>query len=175
MSILTTADLRANSRIDPHDRNPYAPCWHWLGAKSNGYPSIWTLDYDRVEKRTMRGVRAVVSISRGRGLGKSIAYRTCSSACCVNPSHHATANSRSEMMSAVARLGRYKDLGKPNRIENLRKAWAMSGHELTPPDVVRACRAADDLVSNATLARQFGMHQSTVRLIRRGMSHKGVA
>jgi hypothetical protein len=171
----TNADLRANSRIDPLDRNPYSPCWHWLGSTcGQGTPRLWTFDHDRGEKRSMSGPKAVFNISRKKGTGDGLAYRTCMSRGCVNPEHHAWAKDKAEIGAAIRADGRRKGTSVEQRRANVKKAWAATGLELTDRTIVIACRAAGPDVSHVELAARFGIHRSTVSMIRRGRSHREV-
>lgn len=171
--MLTPADLRARSRIDPLDANPYDPCWHWLGAKAtDGVPRIWTVDHDRIEKRTMSGPKAVWNIAKGKGTGDRLAYRTCVACDCVNPTHHALATDKAEIGAHIARTGSRKGTAIPQRRANAIKAREAAGIATTPREIVLAAWAW--IGSNVAFAKLHGICHTTVSRIRRGESHKQV-
>jgi hypothetical protein len=170
----TVQALRARSTVDPYDRNPYDPCWHWTGAKAvDGTPRMWTVDHDRAEKRSISGPKAVWNISRGRGTGQYFAYRTCVACDCVNPSHHALAASKAEIGAHIKRMGSRKGTAVPQRRENAKLAHAARGIVPVSPEVVRAARAW--VGTNVAFAELHGISHTTVSRIRRGDSHRGVA
>jgi hypothetical protein len=171
MSMLTKDDLRRHSRIDPLDRNPYDPCWLWQGAKAtDGTPRIWTLDYERIEKRCMSGPKAVWNIAHGRGTGDKLTYRTCVNCDCVNPTHHALAADKAEIGAHIAKVGVRKGTALAQRRANIRIAHAANGIQPTPTEIVLAAREWTG--TNMEFARLHGMCHTTVSRIRRGESHR---
>jgi hypothetical protein len=173
--ITTTAHLRARSTIDPYDRNPYDPCWHWTGAKAtDGTPRIWTFDHERGDKRCMSGPKAVWNISRGAAPIGKLVYRKCVVCDCVNPGHLVLAASRTEIGANVAKVGSRKGTSVEQRRANVRKAWAARGITVTPTEIVLACRAAPKETSNIELAREHNICHTTVSQIRLGLSHKTI-
>jgi hypothetical protein len=129
--IACSADLKARSTIDPLDRNPYDPCWHWTGSKAqDGVPRIWALDHDIVEKHSMSGPKAVWNISRSKGTGDRLAYRTCCSTDCVNPGHIALAKDKAEIGAHIAAIGHRKGKRLVQRMAALKRAWAQRGLEI---------------------------------------------
>lgn len=173
--IFTIEDLRERSTIDPLDRNPYDPCWHFTGSKSRDKtPRIHTLDHDRIEKRVMSGPKAVWNIAKGEGPGDKLVYRTCCCHDCVNPWHHALANDKAEIGAYIAQAGFRKGTAIESRRANARKGWAAQGITPASPAVVLACRAAPASVTSTALGLLHGLDRTTVSAIRRLKSHKHV-
>lgn len=174
--IAKVADLKARSRIDPLDRDPYTPCWHWLGGKTtDGTPRIHCFDHDRGEKRTMTGPRAVWNIAKGTGPGRQLVYRCCFQMDCVQPEHLRLAASRAEIGAAMRAVGNRKGTHVEARRRNILRAIEAHGVKPTPEEIVLACRAAPRAVSNVELARVHGIAHTTVSRIRRGETRRGVA
>lgn len=173
--VASTSDLRARSRIDPLDRNPYDPCWHWLGALStDGVPRIWTVDLDSGDKTALSGPKAVHYIATGKPLQGRLAFRKCGSRDCVNPGHHSTAACRAEIGAFVAAAGWRKGTHVEKRRANVRKAWAAQNTKVTPPEIVLAIRQAPEIVSCRELAALFGLNPKLASAIRRGKTRQGV-
>lgn len=167
--VLKREDLLARSRVDPHDPNPYCPCWHWLGGASDGIPRIFTFDHDFGEKRGMSGPRAVYNIVYGRGPGSQIAYRTCTSAMCVQPGHVALAATRREASAAIAKLGKMRtERATRARRQSIRHAHAARGIDLIPDRIVLACREAPSTMKQSEIARMLGIARQSVAAIRNG-------
>ena len=174
--IATTKCLQARSVMDPHDRNPYDPCWHWRGALStDGTPRIWTVDLDRGIKTALSGPKAVHYIATGRPLQGLLAFRTCGSRQCVNPGHHATAASKAEIGAFIAAAGWRKGTHVEKRRANVALAHAANGIKPTPAPIVAAIRQAPSTVTNGELCALFGLSPQTASAIRLGKSRAGVA
>jgi hypothetical protein len=168
--VLTIQDLRDRSRVD------LGGCWHWLGAKSSeGSPRIYTLDYERKEKRSMSGAKAVWNIAQGMAPTPGfLAFRRCCTTDCVNPVHVALARNKAEIGLHTARAGVRKGTQMEQRRANISKAHAANGCVLTPIEIVRAIRAADKSVTGVALAAQYGISDRTVSRIRRHESHRNI-
>ena len=168
--VLTIQDLRARSKVD------VGGCWHWLGAKStDGAPRIYTLDYERKEKRSMSGAKAVWNIAQCCAPTPGfLAFRRCMITDCVNPVHIGLARDKAEIGVHTARTGKRKGTQLEQRRANLAKAHAANGNAPTPTEVVRAIRAADKSITGLALAEKFGICNRTVSRIRRGQSHRDV-
>jgi hypothetical protein len=164
--------LRARSRIDPLDRNPYDPCWHWLGAMNSGSPRIWTLDYDSGEKRCMCGGRAVWSISRGKSPGEMLVYRKCFVMDCVNPGHLALAKDKAEIGRKIAELGVRKGRHVAARRVCAAKGRQAQGIIDTPIEIVRAIREADKSRTHTSVGLEYGVAHQVVSNIRRGLTRR---
>ena len=167
--ILRIGDLYARS-----ERRPGSNCWHWLHAMSSDgvSPRIWTLDHDRTEKRVMSGPRATWNIAHGRGLGDRLAYMHCCNSRCVNPQHVRTAADKAEIGAHIAANGKRKGTSVEQRAANARKGWAARGITVTPPEIVRAVRAASG--TNVAIGVRFGIAHQVVSRIRRSDSHRAV-
>lgn len=166
--VTKVADLRARSIIDPQ-----TGCWHWQGAKSAGVPRIHTFDHELGEKRSMSGPKAVWNIAHGEAPGPAfLVFRRCVCSDCVNPVHMARALSKAEIGRHVGLTNARKGTSLPQRQANIRKAWEATGITVTPPEVVRAIRAAGKEQTSTSLAAVHGIAHQTVSLIRRGQSHK---
>ena len=173
--IATTADLLRRSVMDPHDRNPYDPCWHWRGALStDGTPRIWTVDIDRGIKTTLSGPRAVHYIATGRPLQDLLAFRKCGSTDCVNPGHHATAKDKAEIGAFIAAAGWRKGTHVEQRRANVKLAHAACGVAPTPEPIVLAIRQAPDIVTSTELGALFGLSPQATSAIRRGHRRREV-
>jgi hypothetical protein len=170
--ILRVQDLHARSvRVEG------SKCWIWRGAYASDKvsPRIWTLDYDRGEKRTLSGPRAVLSISSGAPIGDKLAFMACCNSKCVNPEHVRVAASKAEIGAHYSAAGKRKGTHYEQRLAAVRKAQAARGLVPTPESVVRVIRAAGAEVSTRALARAHGIAEQTACRIRLGQSHRGVA
>jgi len=165
MSILTIEDLKSRSV-----RDPVTHCWHWQGAFSAGNPRIWTLDHERIEKRSMSGPKAVWNIAHGKPPMDRLVFRACGCKECVNPAHLKTAKDKAEIGEHIRRAGFRKGTATEARRANALKAIEAMGIVPTAPDVVIAVRAATG--TGIAIAAQFGLSHQTVSKIRRGESHK---
>ncbi len=169
-AVLTVQALYARCIEDP-----VTGCWHWRGGMGTGRPSLWTLDYGRVEKRTMQGTLAVWHIAHhapppaGR-----IVYRACCVFDCMKPAHLALARDRKEIGAAIRRAGSLVGKSRDAKLASLTKARAAAGIESTPAEIVRCIRATDPSVTTTALARQHGMAISAVSSIRLGRSRQDV-
>ena len=161
--VLTIADLRARSRVDP-----ITHCWHWQGGSDRGRPKIHTLDLARGEKRTIGGPSAVWNIAHGAVPPGAIPYRRCVCTDCVNPTHLGLARSRAELGAHIARSGVWRN---PQHLEarmvGLRAAFAVTGKGPTPPEVLRQVVEAPLSESNRALARRLGLTEQLVSKHRR--------
>jgi hypothetical protein len=166
---LTIADVRQNCRIDPASH-----CWHWLGAKStDGTPRVWTVDHERIEKRTMSGPKGLWNIAHGEAPRRGwLVYRSCVCADCMNPAHLAQAASKRDIFTHIARSGRWKGTCMEQRRANARLAQQASGAIPTAASIVLAIRAAGLQVTNQALATAHGISHTTVSRIRLGKSHR---
>lgn len=149
-------------------------CWHWMGAKSkDGTPRIYTLDYDRSEKRLMSCANAVWHISQNRGLGDLVAYRTCATRDCVNPEHVSVAKSHTEMIAAMAKMGRYKtDKGKAQRLRVIRQIRGMNGFEPMTDEIVM--HVLESPLTGIELSKQLGFSTNAIYRIRRGETYRHI-
>lgn len=169
MSILTVTHLRSRSKPGK------GGCWHWQGAKSqDGTPRIWTLDYERADKRCISGPKAVFFIAQRCGLNGRIAYRGCFTTDCVNPDHIRTAADKAEIGAALARVGIRKGTAIEQRRANVAKAQAAKGIKPTERAIVLAIRQAPTSVTGRALAAEHGIDHRTVSRIRRNQSHREV-
>jgi hypothetical protein len=166
--ILTVSDLRARCVIDPASQ-----CWIWQGGTSRNTPSVYTLDYLRAEKTALPGPRAAWYIANQRPAlpGWIMARGMKCHSLCMCPAHVRVYSSRTELRTAEGLSGRHKGIVSEARKASLRRAWAV-GNGVTPPDVVAAIQAADATVQGRTLARLYGVSDSTVSNIRSGKLHK---
>lgn len=168
----TVADLRARCDIDLRMH-----CWLWRGAvhSRSGLPILHTFDHARGEKRTMSGPVAAWNIghqaapARGR-----IVFRACCQTLCLNPAHLREARSRAEIGEHIRRSGVRKGLHLEARRESLKLAHQALGRTLTPPDIVRAIRAAPAGTTGRALAALHRLSRSCVSRIRRGETHREV-
>lgn len=168
MSILTVADLKANSRHDPATQ-----CWHWLRGKTvDGYPAMHTLCHRTLEKRTMVGTKGVWNIAHGLIPQGAIVYRLCGCRDCVQPAHMALAYTRAEVGRATRRSGHLKGTHLEVRRAALVLAHQAQDKLLVPDDVVRQIRAST--ASLNALCTQLGLPRSTVCNIRSGRRRAGV-
>lgn len=166
-SVLKTSDLYANS-----ERKTGSNCWFWLGAKGvDKAPRIWTLDYDRSEKRCMSGAKAVWYISQCCALDGRIAYRKCFRVDCVNPDHIGIVADKKELGKVMAAAGRHKsEAGVAARRRAVRIAHEKAGTKVTPPDVVQLIRTSP--LTGVALSSLLGISQQNISRIRCGHSHK---
>lgn len=170
MSITSIADLRERSARSPADH-----CWHWLGARSSdGTPRMHVFDYDRGEKRSMSGPKAVFFLAFEKPLKGRLAYRGCFCTDCVNPAHIRTATTKAEIGVKLAALGIRKGVGVEQRRVNLSKAHAATGCIPTERAIVLAIRQAPASVTGEALSRLHGISRQTVSRIRRHESHREI-
>ncbi len=172
MSTLTISDLRAKSKIDPQPGG----CWHWQGARSkiDGLPRIWTLDYERMEKRVISGPKAIWNIAHG-AKPNGIVYRRCGCADCVNPVHIGIARDMKEIGAHISRSGRRKGTNMEQRRAAAAKGRAAQGQRVIPDAVVIAIRNAPASVTSAELAALHKIDHSHTCRIRRGTARAMVA
>jgi hypothetical protein len=169
--VLTVADLYSRCEVDR-----ITGCWHWKGAvSSDGCPRIWTLDYRRVEKRSMSGPLAVWNIAhKAAPTDGFLVFRRCQTTDCCCPVHLGLARSKAEIGTHVKRMGNRKGTCLPQRRANIAKAIEALGIKVTPSHVVQAIRLAGPEVSNIQLAEEHGIKHTTVSKIRRGDRHAEV-
>lgn len=165
----TVADVKANCDVDP-----VTGCWHWKGAKAlDGTPRMWAVDYEMLVKRSMSGPKAMWGIAHGEAPRKGwLVFRSCVCRDCLNPVHLSQARDKKEIGEHIARSGRRKGNSVEQRRASVRLAWAAAGVTPTPPEIVRAIRAADQSTTNKALGLQFGISCTTVGRIRLGQSHR---
>jgi hypothetical protein len=168
MSFTTVADLRRASVVTE------SGCWAWQGAMGAGNPRIHALDYDRCEKGTLSGPKAVYFIAFRAPLRGRLAYRCCFRPDCVNPDHIRTAADKAEIGRALSASGMLKGTAMDARRRNAARANAARGVVPTPDAVVLALRAAPASVTNIALAQLHGMDHRTASRIRLGKSRLGV-
>ena len=164
-------DLRRKSVIDPQPNG----CWHWQGAKScvDGTPRIWTLDYERLEKRVISGPKAVWMISH-EAKPNGMVYRRCGCIDCVNPVHHSVARDLAEIGVHISRSGRRKGTHMEQRRAAAANGRAAQGQRVIPDSVVIEIRNADASITSAELAAVHKVDHSHVCEIRRGVARAGV-
>lgn len=170
MSVLTVEDLRARCNKDPHG------CWLWKGATaSDGTPRIHTLDHARLVKRTMSGPMAAWNIAYDAAPRPGcLVMRGCGTRLCLNPAHLREMRSKKAIGEHIRLAGWRVGTALEQRRENIKLAHAANGIRVTPPEVVRAIRQADKIITGEELAALHGIARQTVSLIRLGKSHKGV-
>ena len=171
MTLLTIADVRAKCIVN-HDTG----CWMWQGASAaDGTPVLHTIDYERKEKRTMSGPKAMWNIAFGEAprIGWLV-HRRCVNVKCLCPVHLGQVRNRAELGRHIALSGKRKGNSIEARRANLVLALAGSGIKPTSPEIVRACRAAGPEVTGASLAALYGIAQQVVSRIRSGRSHRGI-
>lgn len=170
MTCITVTNLKNRS-----ERREGSACWHWLGATAkDGTPRIYTVDYDRAEKRPMSGPKAVFFIAQRCPLNGRLAYRSCFTAGCVNPDHIRTAATKGEIGRAVIAAGSRKGTHTEQRRANIAYAHQASGCLPTPRAVVLAIREAPKSVTGRQLAELHNISHQTVSRIRRNESHREV-
>lgn len=167
--VATIDDLRVRSIVDAVTR-----CWHWQGAMSTGTPRIWAFDHAIGDKRAMSGSEAVWNIAHGESPKPMLVFRSCFCADCVNPVHHRKARNKAEIGLALRNAGVRKGTHVEQRRAAVLQAQIASGCVPTAPEIVRAVRAAPEIVSGRELAALFGLSQQTVSRMRRGESHRSV-
>lgn len=155
--------IRSHCTIDPQTH-----CWNWLGAKSStGSPRVWAIDLRRMEKRCMEGPLALWMVAHGEP-PNGIPFRRCLNRSCMNPAHLHRANNRADLTRILAATGMFRT---PKNIAvrqaNAAIARAKSGMVDTPDDVVRQIRSSDPSRTGLSLAREFGLSETTVQRIRR--------
>ena len=168
MSILTVADLKANSRHDPATQ-----CWHWLRETCDGYPAMHTLCHRTLEKRTMVGTKGIWNIAHGLIPQGAIVYRLCGCRDCVQPAHMALAYTRAEVGRATRRSGHLKGTHLEVRRAAIALAHQAQQMLLVPDDVVRQIRTST--LSLTQLCEKLDLPRSTVCNIRSGRRRAGVA
>lgn len=165
-------DLKARCIVDA-----VTHCWLWQGGTTgDGSPKLHTLDYDRLEKRTMPGTRAAWSIAFGKAPRPGcIVFRACLHRLCLNPAHLREGKSKAELGQHIRRSGAWKGTYIAQRTASARKASLAAGTIPTPEAVVRAIRQEPRTTMNVTLAERYGIAHQTVSRIRRGQSRKDVS
>lgn len=167
--VSTLEQLRERCTIDPVTR-----CWLWTGATSRNSPRLHSWDYAKGEKRAMPGTRAVWGIAHAEEPPRYV-FRGCHTALCLNPAHLRRASTRAELGRHLALSGKLKGTHLEARRACQKLAVVAAGIRVTPPEVVRAMRAAPPEVTHRALARQYGVSAQAVSAIRRGIRHRDVA
>jgi hypothetical protein len=155
--------------------DPVTHCWQWQGAFSAGEPRLWAFDHALGDKRVMTGPAAAWNIAHDAPVprGKMV-FRGCMNRVCLNPAHLRLARSLAEVGEHQRRAGTRK--GRPRTPAQAAANQRMRdarGLPQTPPEIVRAIRAAPAGITNVALAAQHGVAHQTVSRIRRGESHRG--
>ena len=165
-------DLRARCDVDPVSR-----CWIWRGCvDETGYPRIHAFDPAAGEKRSMAGARAAWCIAHGEApLPGYYVYRSCGNRRCLNPVHLRQVRDRAEAGKLIKARGSMKGTRSyEDTIRAARKGWATQGIVVTPPEIVRAIRAAPRDVTGVALSRMHGISEQRVSAIRTGKSHRWI-
>ena len=171
MTLLTIDDVRARCIV-----NNDTGCWIWQGSlATDGTPRMHTIDYERNEKRTMSGPKAMWNIAYGEAPRTGwLVYRRCVNVKCLCPVHLGQTRNRVDLGRHIALNGKRKGNSIEARRANQRLAMAGKGIKPTMPEIVRACRAAGPEVTGAFLAALYGIAPQTVSRIRRGESHRDI-
>jgi hypothetical protein len=111
-------------------------CWKWLRALDD-----WGYGVVRWQGRKEKAHRVSYRLAKGTIPEGMCVCHSCDSPACVNPGH--------------LWLGRCQD----NSLDASRKGRL--SHTLTPEEVIY-CRRLSGIVSQQTLARRFGVTQSTI-------------
>lgn len=135
------------SRVD--DSGGADACWPWTGRlRADGYGIAI-----KVEDRTDRPHRHALRLSLGRPIGRGLhAMHSCDNPPCCNPKHLREGTTQQNTQEAVAR-------GRMQRGEE------RSQHVLSVEEVRDIRRSP---LSSREAAVAFGVHDGTVRKIRRG-------
>jgi hypothetical protein len=171
--MLTVQQLKARCIVDPATH-----CWLWQGACSvvDGTPRLYTFDHARGEKRTISGPLGAWNIAhQAAPLPGYYVFRACGHRLCLNPAHLREMRDQAQIGRHIAASGRRKGIRSEACRAAAAKGRAARGIVDTPPEVVRAIRAAPADVTGRALAKLHGLNPSTVSSIRRGLSHRDMA
>jgi hypothetical protein len=168
MSFTTVADLRRASV--PTESG----CWSWQRAMGCNSPRIHAFDYDRGEKSSLSGPKAVYFIAFRAPLRGRLAYRCCFRTDCVNPDHIRTAVDKAEIGRALSASGVLKGSSMDARRRNVERAHAARGITPTPAAIVLAVRAEPSTTTNVALASRLGIDHRTLSRIRLGKARVNV-
>mgnify|MGYP000031032974 CR=1 FL=1 len=173
MSMLTIADLRRHSTVDEA-----TGCWHYKPPRSGTVGKelrIYTIDYDRNEKRVISGPKSVWYIAHQQPLRGHKAMHSCQSHDCVNPVHVRRALNFAEIGLHVARSGKRRNVARtPAQLAHCAEMRRLTGRTDTPPDVVRRIRSAPKEVTGRALAAETGLSPQSISRIRNGRYYKDV-
>lgn len=175
--IRTVADIRARSKVDP-----VSHCWVWQHAMARGRghetdtPVMHVFDPRVNDKRVLSGPLAtwIVAFGWAPPAGRYV-WRCCGNTRCVNPAH-LRCGTRVDLGEHMARSGRLKGLAldAKRKCVKLAQAAYAAKHGITPtsPEIVLKVRAAPAGTKGADLARRFGLSETVVSRIRRGLTHR---
>lgn len=167
----SAADIRERCVVDQ-----VTHCWQWTGGMSCDHtPRVYAFDHARCEKRSMSGPLGAWNIAFGAAPrpGHFVA-RSCGNKLCLNPVHLREFASQAEIGRQIRLSGRRKATNMDARRANQRLAARAAGNDPTPPEIVRAIRAAPATVTARELALLHGIAHQTASRIRRGDSHRDV-
>lgn len=168
--IRTIADIRERCKVDP-----VSLCWVWQGATSGGQPKMHVYCHEHGDKRTQQGTRAAWTLAHGTPPpAGALVFRRCGNPLCLNPVHLGLARSLADIGLHVRRSGKLLGSAVDARRANAARGRAAQGIVDTPPEIVRAIRAAGHEVTGRALSRQFGVTESTVSKIRLGLTYREV-
>lgn len=134
-------------------------CWIWQAGKSHGTPAL------RHEGRIIQVRRYIFQYLQGKNSTGRYVTMCCDNLACVNP-EHIVAQTRKQLQQRTARRTQY---GK-SRTRNMKIARAKQEASALTWERVREIRAMEG--SSRSVARELGMHFSTVHLIRMGVTWK---
>lgn len=140
--------LPVKPRFDRHVRKTEG-CWEWIGSKSHGYGQM------SVSGRPMRASRVSYMLHRGAIPEGLHVLHKCDNTACVRPDHLFLGTHADNMADAVAK-GR------------IRSGERAPGAKLTAAGVLEIRRRLSEGARQATIAREFGIHQATVSSIGTG-------
>ena len=170
--IRSSHDLRQRCDIDP-----VSLCWIWRGCvDETGYPRIHAFDPSVGEKRSMAGARAAWCIARREAPPPGhYVYRCCGNRLCLSPGHLRLIKDRAEGGELIRKRGSQRGIRSYEAtIAAAKKGWAKQGITVTPPEIVRAIRAAPPEITGRALAQMHGVSEQRVSAIRRGKSHRWI-
>lgn len=137
-------------------------CWNWLGAvTSSGYGSFY------YEGKSVTAHRAAAHFTYGTPInapknksGDGFLLHACDNRRCCNPKHLHVGSYRSNQLEAYERKRRFAFTGASHANAKLTNKEA---------SVIRVRSALGE--SSTKLAKEFGVSQRTISLIRRGISY----
>lgn len=161
------------------------PCWLWIGAQHHGYGSV------RNHYKDERAHRVAYELEYGIDPGGNLVCHKCDVKLCVRGSHLYLGDHRTNALDASARgqmkkgdqhpwhlrpelLKRGDENGSRTHPERLARGSAAYGAKLTEVDIPVIRGLAASGVSCLDIARQLGVHKTTIYYVLSGKTWRHV-
>lgn len=133
-------------------------CWEWTGAMQSNAPTPM-INYNR----KVQPVRRALAEKMGKSIKGKLVTCKCRNELCVNPDHLLVVT-RKRLQEMVSKERKYTS--SPVRMRKL--AEKARAHSKLTPELAAEIREADG--SQREIAARYGISQSTVSVIKRGVT-----